>query len=159
MEFNITLLGQMFTFAIFVWVTMKYVWPFIMKALTEREETIAEGLAAAERGKHELELAKHKSTEMLRDAKIQAAEMLEQANKRAAQVIEQAKEDARTEGARLLAIAKEEIEHERNSARDNLRRETALIAIAGAEKILGRNIDESANNGMIDQLIAEVASE
>tara|TARA_B100000989_G_scaffold297619_1_gene283956 strand:+ start:88859 stop:89338 length:480 start_codon:yes stop_codon:yes gene_type:complete len=157
--FNITLIGQMITFILFVAITMKYVWPHIIQALQERQDTIAEGLAAAERGNHELELAQHKSTSMLREAKIKAAEIIDQANKRAAQIIEQAKDDGRVEGERMLEMARSDIAQEQEAAREQLRQEVAGIAVAGAERILGQQIDQAANNSMIEQLITEVSSD
>ncbi len=159
MDLNLTLLGQMITFAVLVIFTMKFVWPPLTKALEERQQKIADGLAAAERGEHELELAQHKATEQLRDAKIQAAKIVEQADKRSQQMIEQAKEQARTEGRRLLELGQAEIEQERLAARQALSSEIAGIAILGAEKILGKNVDGPANSQMLEQLIAEVSGE
>ena len=158
MGFNITLIGQMITFMVFVGITMKWIWPPIMKALRERQDNIAEGLASAERGKRELELAKHKSADILRDAKLQAAKTIDQANKRAQQIIEQSKEDARVEGQRLIDLAQVEIAQERETAKESLRQEVASIALAGAEKILGKQIDDAANNHIIEQLLAEVSN-
>ncbi len=156
MEINITLLGQLITFAILVWVTMKYVWPQITKVMQEREQRIADGLAAGERGEHELELAQHKATEKLRDAKIHAAEILDQANKRANQIIEEAKERAREEGSRLLVIARADIEQEVQTARQHLRHEVASLAITSAEKILARSIDDNVQHDLINKMLAEI---
>lgn len=159
MELNATLIGQMITFALLVIFTMKFVWPPLTKALQERQQKIAEGLAAAERGKHELELSQHKATEQLRDAKVQAAKIIEQADKRASHMIDEAKEKARHEGDRLLEVARGEIEQERLQMRDALMTQVAGIALSGAEKILGQKIDMAANSDMIDKLIAEVSCE
>lgn len=156
MDINATLLGQLITFTIFVWFTMKYVWPPIIKAMQEREKRIADGLAAAERGKHDLELAQHKISEQLRDTKIHAAEILDQANKRAGQIIEEAKQRAREEGERLLAIAHSDIEQEMQAARQKLRGEVAKLAIAGAEKILTHSIDSATQQDLVKQLITEI---
>jgi len=150
---NATLLGQMITSAIFVWFTMKYVWPPITKALEERQKRIAEGLSAAERGLHELELAQNKATEYLRDAKIQAADIIDQANKRAALVIEEAKQQGRDEGQRLVALAKEEIAREVEGAKQQLKQQVASLAVQGAERILMKNLDAAANQQLIHQLI------
>src|SRR4051812_4076656 len=106
MDINATLLGQFLTFAVLVWVTMRYIWPPIIKAIHDRQVRIADGLASAERGVHELELAQHKAVEILRDAKIQAANILEQANKRAGRIIDESKDRSRAEGERLIEIAK-----------------------------------------------------
>lgn len=156
MDINLTLLGQFITFAFLVWFTMHYIWPPIMKAMQEREKKIADGLAAADRGHHELELAQHKAAEQLRDAKIHAAEILEQANKRASQIVEEAKERAREEGDRLLAIARGDIDQEVQAAKEHLRNEVAALAIAGAEKILTRSVDAKAQQDLVKQLIAEL---
>ncbi len=156
MEINITLLGQLITFAILVGVTMKYVWPLIIKIMQEREQRIADGLAAGERGQHELELAQHKAAEKLRDAKIHAAEILDQANKRANQMVEEAKERAREEGERLLTIARADIDQEVQTARQKLRHEVAALAVNGAEKILGRSIDSGVQHDLVSKMLAEI---
>ena len=156
MNINATLLGQMITFAVFVWFTMKYVWPPITKALAERQKKIAEGLSAAERGVRELELAQHKATAHLREAKVQAVSILDQANKHAGRLIEEAKLRARDEGQRLVALAKVEIDQEIQQAKQQLRQQIARIAMAGAEKILERSIDEKENRDLLEKLITEL---
>ena len=156
MNLNLTLFGQMITFAIFVWFTMKYVWPPITKALDDRQKKIAEGLAAAERGQHDLQLAQHKVVEQLKEAKHHAAEMLEQANKRADQIIEEAKATARAEGQRLAALAKADIANEVENAKQELRKQVGMIAIQGAEKILKRHIDTAANQDIVAALIKQI---
>ena len=120
MNLNLTLFGEMLTFIVFVWFTMRFVWPPLMRALEERREKIAAGLAAAEKGNRELELAHHKVTEILTHAKGQAAQMIEQANQRANHIIEEGKARARVEGDRLLAIAKNDIDREVHTAREAL---------------------------------------
>ena len=114
MNINLTLFGQMVSFAVFVWFTMKFVWPPIVKALADRQAKIAEGLAAAERGQHEQELAQKRATEVLHEAKGQASEIIGQSQKRAAEIVDEAKGDARAEGQRLLTAARAEIEQEKN---------------------------------------------
>lgn len=156
MDINVTLIGQMITFALFVWFTMKLVWPHIAKALEDRQATIAEGLAAAERGQHDLELAKTKITEQLKKAKSQATEIIDQGHKRADQIVDEAKIKAREEGARLLEVAKADIDKEVHQAKQALREKVGNIAVFGAEKILGRNIDASANSDLLDKLIEEI---
>lgn len=156
MEINATLIGQMITFIFFVVFTMKFVWPPIMKAMQEREQKIADGLAAGDRGRHELELSQKKAAQQLRDAKIQAAEILEQANKRANQFVEEAKDRAREESERILTVARADIEQEKQVARQQLRKETAKLAIASAEKILSRSVDSAVQKDLIDKLIAEI---
>ena len=156
MDLNATLLGQMITFAIFVIFTMKFVWPPLVKAMEERRKKIADGLAAAERGVRELEIARHKSAEILKEAKIQAASIVDQAHKRATQTIEDAKITARNEGERLINLAKEDIEKEVLSAKSMLRTQAAHIAVTGAERILQQEIDVAANSTLLDDLISEL---
>lgn len=156
MNLNLTLLGQMLTFSFFIWVTMKYVWPFIMQAMTERQATIADGLAAGERGRQELELAQQKSIEIIRQAKQEAQDIAERADKQGVKIIDASKVKAKEEGARQLQLAKAEILQEKNKARLTLRREVAEFAIKGAEKILQRQVDEAANSQLLDKLIEEI---
>ncbi|MGE3919917.1 MAG: F0F1 ATP synthase subunit B [Gammaproteobacteria bacterium] len=156
MDLNATLIGQMITFIFFIWFTMRFVWPPITKALAERKAQIAEGLAAAERGKRELELAQHKALEYLREAKEQAASIIEEANKRAIHLIETAKADARQECERLLAQNKVEIAKEIQKAKLELKHQITNIAMIGAEKILERNLDSAANSALVEKLITEI---
>jgi F-type H+-transporting ATPase subunit b len=156
MNFNATLIGQSITFILFVWFSMKFVWPPIMSALETRKKQIADGLAAADRGKHELELAAKKAGDNLRDAKVQAAEVIAQAEKRAAQIVEEAKHAAKEEGDRQLAAAQANIEQEANRARESLREQVALLAVAGAEKILRREVNAQTHADLLGQLKAEL---
>lgn len=156
MNLNATLLGQFITFIIFVWFTMKYVWPPIVKALNERKQKIADGLAAAERGVHELEIAQHKATEILRDVKIQAADIIDKTNKRGSLIIEEAKMTARAEAERIILLGKAELTREVQKAKEDLKNQVAAIALSGAEKILGANIDKAANSEIINKLITEI---
>lgn len=155
MNINLTLLGEMLTFAIFVWFTMRFVWPPLMSALEERREKVASGLAAAEKGKRDLELARHKVNEMMMEAKGQAAQIIEQANQRAGHIVEEAKTRARTEGDRLLEIAKQDIDREFNMAREKLMMQVSSLVIAGAEKILKQEVNKSANDRLVDQMMKE----
>lgn len=156
MNINLTLIGQSITFAVFVWFCMKYVWPPIMNALAERKKLIADGLAAGERGRHELELAAKRAAESLREAKQQAADVIAQAEKRAAQIIDEAKSAAKAEGDRMIAAARAEIEQEANRAREALREQVAALAVAGAEKILRREIDAKAHADLLEALKKEL---
>ena len=156
MNINITLFGQMITFALFVWFTMRYVWPPLTQALHDRQKKIAEGLAAAERGVHELELAQQKAKAHMREAKLHAAETLEQANKRSVQIIEQARIEAKKEGERMIVLAKEQIQQQLESAKQSLRQQIVQLAIHGAERILEKNIDTASNSNLIDKLITEI---
>ena len=156
MNFNATLIGQMVTFSLLVIFTMKYVWPPLMQAMQDRQKRIADGLASAERGVHEQELAKAKSAEMLKRAKQQAADIISQAQKRANELIEQAKVDAREEGGHQIAVARAEIEHERNRAREELRGQVASIAVTAAGKVLRREVDEKAHADMLNELVTQL---
>ena len=156
MNINATLLAQTIMFILFVWFCMKFVWPPIMQALTERKKQIADGLAAGERGRHDLELASRRATESMHEAKQKAGEVIAQAEKRAAQVIEEAKGLAKEEGDRILAGARAEIEQEINRAREQLRQQVAELAIAGAEKILRREVNAKTHAEMLDQLKREI---
>ena len=156
MNLNYTLVGQMIFFAAFVLFCMKYVWPPIIGAMTEREKKIADGLAAADRASKDLELAQKKAGQSLTEAKAQAAELIEQANKRSSQIIDEAKQTARQEGERLITAAKAEIGQEKNRVIEELRKEVASVAIAGAEKILGSTVDASKHSEMLDKLAAEI---
>jgi F-type H+-transporting ATPase subunit b len=156
MNINLTLIAQLIAFAVFVWFTMKFVWPPIVKALEERKAKIADGLAAAERGQHEQELAEKKAAERLHEAKQQAAEIIAKAEKRASEIVEEAKGDARTEGDRLVTAARAEIEQETNKAREVLREKVAELAVAGAEKILRKEIDAAKHQDIVAALAKQI---
>jgi F-type H+-transporting ATPase subunit b len=146
------LYAQIVVFFVLAWFTMKFVWPPIVKALDERAKKIAEGLAAGERGKQELELATRRSTDALREGKEKSAEILGQAEKRAAQIIEEAKAQARIEAERVIVSAKAEIEQESLRAKEGLRDQVAALAVAGAEKILRREIDAKAHAQLLSAI-------
>ncbi len=156
MNINATLFGQAITFAILIWFTMKFVWPPLMAAMAERAKTIADGLAAAERGKHDLELAEKRAAEILRQGKAKASEIIAVSEKRASEIVEEAKTQARAEGDRILVAAKADIEQEVFRAKEQLRIQVSTIALAGAGKILGREIDAKAHNDLLDKLVAEI---
>lgn len=156
MNINLTLFGQMVAFTLFVLFCMKYVWPPILAAMQERAEKIAEGLAAADRASQDLELAKEAAVERLKEAKTEAAGIVDAANKRAAQIIDEAKDQARVEGERLKEAAQAEIDQEVNRAREHLRGQVASLALAGAEKVLGAEIDKQRHADLVDKLAAEL---
>ena len=156
MNINLTLIGQLIAFAIFVWFCMKFVWPPITGAMDARQKKIAEGLDAAGRAERDLKLAQEKATEMLRDAKKAALEILDKANKTASEIIEEAKHTARTEGERIVANANAEIDLEVNRVKEDLRAQISVLAVAGAEKILGSSVDVSAHNQLVEQLAAQL---
>ena len=156
MDINLTMVVQVLVFGAFVWFTMKFVWPPLVKALEERQDKIADGLAAAERGQRELELAQHRVKDEMKQAKVQASDIIEKANRRAAQIVDEAKDDARQEAQLLAKVAQEQIAQEVNRAKDTLRKQVASLAVAGAEKILMREIDEQANRALLANLIEEI---
>ena len=156
MNINLTLIGQMIAFVCFVVFCMKYVWPPIIAAMAEREKKIADGLAAADRASHDLELAKEKAVERLKEAKEEAAGIVDSANKRGNQIVEEAKEAAVVEAERVKASAQAEIEQETNRAREQLRGQVAALSLAGAEKVLGAAIDQDAHAELVDKLAAEL---
>ena len=145
MSFNLTLIAQAVAFALFIWFTVKFVWPPLLRAIEARQKTIADGLAAAEQGRNSLEVSKRQSDEAIKDARGRAADIISQAEKRAAQMIEEAKSAAKEEAGREKAAAKAEIDQERTRAREQLRDQVASLAVAGAEKILRREVDAKAH--------------
>ena len=156
MNINFTLIAQALTFAAFIWFTARFVWPPLMRAVEARQKQIAEGLAAGERGRQELELAGKHAAEELAKARERAQEIVGLAEKRAAQMVEEAKGTAREEGNREKAAAKAEIEQEVSRAREMLREQVALLAVAGAEKILRREINVKAHSDLLEQLKREI---
>ena len=156
MNINLTLIAEAIVFLAFVWFCKKFVWSPIINALHERKTQIADGLAAAERGQHEHELAEKRAVEALHEAKEQASEIIAKAEKRASDIVDESKNDARTEGARLLTAAKAEIEQEVQRAKESLRADLGAIVISGAEKILEREVDATAHDDMIKKLATQI---
>lgn len=156
MNINATLLAQTIMFALFVWFCMKFVWPPIMAALEQRKKLIADGLADAERAKHDLELAAKRAAEILRETKVKASEIVTNGEKRASEIVETAKGQAKVEGDRIIAGAKAEIDQEVFRAKEQLRSHVSEIAMAGASKILGREIDAKAHSDLLDKLVAKI---
>ena len=156
MSINATLLGQAIWFAFFIWVTMKYVWPPLQKAMKARQREIADGLAASERGKHELELAGKRSADVVREAKERYGEILAQTEKRAQKILDEAREAAKAEHARIVGAAKADIELEATRAREQLRERVAELAVAGATRILQREVDAAAHAELLGRLRQEL---
>ncbi|HEX7036255.1 MAG TPA: F0F1 ATP synthase subunit B [Pseudomonadales bacterium] len=156
MNLNLTLIGQSITFLVFVWFCWKYIWPYLIRAMQERQRVIGEGLAAAERAEKDLALAQERAAERLREAKEEAQRILEQARHQANQMIENAKNEARAEGERLKEAQRAELELEVNRVKESLRSQVAALAIAGAEKVLGASIDAARHRELIDRLAAEL---
>jgi F-type H+-transporting ATPase subunit b len=156
MNLNATQFIQTIVFVILGLVTMRYIWPPLIKAIEERQRKIAEGLASSERAEKSLAEAKASATDIIKEARVQANKIVEQANRRSNEVVEEARGTAIAEGQRLLADARNEVTLESNRAREQLRREVALIAVAGAGKLLGREIDAKAHAELLDQLALEI---
>lgn len=156
MEINITLVIQMLVFAAFVWFTMRFIWPPLSKALAERQQKISDGLAAAERGRKELELSRCQVKIDLKRAKNQATEIIDHANRQAVQIIDAAKAAAKIEVQKQMHLAQQQLLHEINQAKVNLHQQTAQLAIAGAERILMREVDKASNEKWLDKLIDEI---
>ena len=156
MNINATLIGQSIAFFIFVWFCMKFVWPPLMRALDERKRTIADGLAAAERGKRELELSEKRALDVLKKAKSDAQEVIGLAEKRAAEVADEAKQQARAEAERIVQAARADIEQEVNRAREQLRARLAELAAAGAGRILEKEIDAKAHARLLESVAKQL---
>ncbi len=156
MNFNLTLFGQTLAMIVFVWFCMKYIWPVIMEAIEARQTEIADGLAAAERGRSDLAEAKSEGEKILAAARDQARGIVDQAHSRANEIVESARSEGEADKRRQLESAHSEIDVEINRARDELRGQVAAIALAGAEKLLAREIDAATHVELLDQFAAEL---
>jgi F-type H+-transporting ATPase subunit b len=150
MSFNLTLIAQAVAFALFIWFTVKFIWPPLLGAIEARQKSIADGLAAGEQGRKSLEVSSKQAEQAIREARSRAAEIVAQAEKRGSQVVEEAKSNAKAEGEREKAAAKAEIQQEVSRAREKLRDQVAALAVAGAEKILRREVDAKAHADLLD---------
>ena len=156
MDINMTLLGQTIAMIVFVWFTMKFIWPPVMNAIEERQTKIADGLAAAERGQQSLDSAKEEAAAIVSDARKQATGILDQAHARANEIIAEGKAEGARERERQLQAGRAEIEQEANRAREELRGQVSAIAVASAEKILMREIDPRTHEDILTRLAAEL---
>ena len=156
MNINLTLIVQMLVFVVLIWFTMKFVWPMILGPMEERERKIAHGLAAAEKGEQTLSEARGNAEVIIREARERAMQIIDQAQHRANEIVEEARGSATSEGARLLAAARQQIELDATRARESLRREVAGIAVGAASKLLGREIDARAHADLLDQLATQI---
>ncbi|MDH3545657.1 MAG: F0F1 ATP synthase subunit B [Gammaproteobacteria bacterium] len=156
MDINLTLIGQSIAMIVFVWFCMKFIWPPLLGAIEERQERIAEGLAAADKGQEKLERAHAEADEIVANARKQATGILDQAHSRANEIVAEGKADGVKERARQLAAAQAEIEQEANRAREELRGQVSAIAIASAEKILRREIDDKQHEDILSKLAQEL---
>jgi F-type H+-transporting ATPase subunit b len=152
MSFNLTLIAQAIAFALFIWFTARFVWPPLLRAIEARQKTIADGLAAGEQGRKSLEVSSRQAEQAIQEARGRAADILSQAEKRAAQLVDEARNAAKEEGNREKLAAKAEIEQERTRAREQLRDHVASLAVAGAEKILRREVDAKAHAQLLDEI-------
>lgn len=157
MSINATLIGQMITFALLVWFTMKYIWPPLFDSLEERKKKITEGLAAAEKGQEDLLLAEKRAIAVLKEAKEQSSEIVSLAQKRANELVEESKEQGKKEGERMILAAQTQIDQEMQQAREGLRQEVATLALSVAEQILDAEIDQAKHldilNNVSNQLV------
>ena len=156
MNLNATLIIQSLVFFILGWITMKFIWPPLIAAIEERQKKIADGLAAADKGAKSLDEAKVAGAEIVKEARVQAAKIADQAGRRSNEIIEEAKTTAVAEGQRLLGDAKAEVALESTRAREQLRKEVAALAVTGASKLLGREIDAKAHADLLDKLALEI---
>ena len=156
MNINLTLIIQMIVFAVLVWATMRWGWPFLMVKIEERQRKIAQGLAAADKGEHELAQAQERANAILREARERAGQIIDQAQHRANDIVDQARASASQEGQRLVASAQQQIGLETSRARESLRREIGEIAVAAASKLLEREIDPRAHQDLISKLAAQI---
>ena len=156
MNINLTLVAQAVAFGIFIWFTARFVWPPLLRAIETRQKQIADGLAAAERGRHDLEVASKRAEEMLTETRQRTQEILTQADKRAGQIVEEAKAQAKAEADRIVAGAKAEIEQEVFRAKETLRTQVASLAVKGAEKILQREVDAKAHADILERLAGQL---
>ena len=156
MNINASLFAEMFAFGLFVWLTMKFVWPMLVNAMDEREKKIAEGLANADKARKELEQAGVQSAEVMRQARDKAAEIAKVANEQAAHILEEARKETHAERQRQVEAAKAEIQQELNRAKDALRAEVSKVALAAAERIIEREIDAKAHKALLDELAGQI---
>ena len=157
MSINATLIGQMITFALLVWFTMKYIWPPLFDSLEERKKKIADGLAAAEKGQEQIILAEKKAVGVIKDAKAQSSEIVTLAQKRANEIVEESKDTAKKEGERLLLAAKAQIEQEMQQAKEGLRQQVADLALNAAEQILNAEIDKTKHQDIITKVSKQLS--
>lgn len=156
MNFNLTLIGQTIAMIVFVWACMKYIWPWLLGKIDERRKEIADGIAAGEKGQRELADARHGAEDILQDARHKATQVADMAHKRSNDMVAEAKVHAVEEGERLVAAARTELSTSQTKARDALRREVAAFAVAGASRVLGREVDAKAHAALLDELAAEL---
>ena len=156
MNINATIIGQVIVFTILIWFSVKFIWPPLLKAIEDRQKKIADGLAAAERGQHELHKASGDAAAIVDEAREKALKIVDQANRRSSEIIEDARTTAISEGQRLVGDARQEVALEQARARDTLRKDVGTLAVAGASRLLEREIDPKAHADLIEKLAREI---
>ena len=156
MNLNATMIGQAIAFAILIWFSVKFIWPGLTAAIEERQQKISDGLAAASKGEKSLAEAQASAADIVKEARVQAAKIVDQAHRRSTEMVEEAKGTAVAEGQRLVSEARQEVALEKGRLRDQLRAEVGTLAIAGASRVLGREIDANAHADLIEQLAVEI---
>jgi len=156
MNINLSLFTQAAAFALFIWFTVKFVWPPLLRAIENRQKQIADGLAAGEQGRRSLEISTQEAETIIQSARDRSAEIIAQAEKRSSQMVEEARNSAREEGEREVAAAKAEIQQEVARAREELREQVAMLVVAGAERILRREVDAKAHAQLLDSIKAQL---
>jgi F-type H+-transporting ATPase subunit b len=156
MDFNLTLIGQTIAMIVFVWFSMKFIWPVLMNVIETRRKVIADGIAAGEKGQRELAEARHGSEAILAEARQKAVQVVDIAHRRSNELVSEAKNQAVTESERIVTAARGEAANEKTRARDALRKEVASLALAGATRVLGREVDAKAHAQLLEELAAEL---
>ena len=156
MDINLTLFGELITFMILVYVTLKFIWPPITKAMQDRQKKIADGLEAGERGRNKLKQAEKQTAEMVKESKIKSEKIIEGANARASQIVDDAKERGQQEGQRMIENAKSTIMQETQSAKEGLRKELANLVIAATAKVIEKEMDQTTHHQLVDEIISKV---
>jgi F-type H+-transporting ATPase subunit b len=155
-DFNLTLIGQTIAMIVFVWFCMKYIWPPLMQALEDRRKQVADGIAAGEKGLRDLEQAREEAQAIVSEARTKAVKIVDEANSRYNEILSEAKTDAEKERARKVEQAEADIAQAANRARDDLRRQVSALAVAGAERILKREIDPKAHADILSEMVSQI---
>lgn len=156
MNITVTLIGQMIAFIILIWFVNKVLWGPLSKIMNDRQARIADGLSAADKGKHELELAEKRAKDVLKDSKDKAADIITQAEKRANEIVEEAQNNAKVEAQRIVTAAQADIDRQLNQAKEQLRAQVSAIAVQGAGKVLGREVDANTHGDLLKDLATQI---
>jgi len=156
MDINLTLLGEMITFLVFVWITMRYIWPPIINAMRARQKKIADGLAAGQEGEHKLAEAKEHSEKILKETKSKASDIIEQANSRASQIVDDGKARGKVEQERMIKNADVEIQQQAQNVKESIRQDVANLVYDGVKKVMGKEVDQKVHDQMLTELAEEI---